>query len=172
MGLLGFLQSIFHDTIFIIPPEQPISPDAIADVICTTAPTVAVFSSSMLGEIGISNCAQHTLRCLGYAFFGGASLAVNFGDRLCQLTNLVALFGAAETALVANMTPQKRESQKYYKWNPQYGVEMQFIGDDLYELVILRGSHGDFHGVFHIFSDLKECRTKDLFLPYPEKQNL
>lgn len=172
MGFLAFTQSIFHDLPFLIGPDKPLSPDYVVEVINAAHPTAALLPPSVLEEMSHSERALEALGSLRYVFFGGAPLAPEVGDRLCKLTDLRMVIGTSEVGIIINMPNLEREDWQYFEWNPYYGVDMQPVGEGMYELVIPRGESREFHGIFHTFPDIKEYRTKDVFLPHPTKPNL
>jgi thioester reductase-like protein len=171
MGYLALLESLFHHTLCVTLPEKPLSPDLIVDVIHTAKPTVALVPPSVLEEMSTSDRALDALSHLKQVFFGGAPLAPEAGDKISKVTEVVVIIGTSECGYIPTLQPEKREDWKYYEFNTDAGVELQPIGEDMYELVIKRGPTRKFQGVFHTFPELSEYHTKDVFIPHPTEQN-
>ncbi|KAL1969482.1 hypothetical protein VTN77DRAFT_8920 [Rasamsonia byssochlamydoides] len=171
LGYVALIESLFHNVPFVIPPDKPLSPDLIADVMDATKPTAAVFPPSVLEEMSHSERALNGLSRLNQVYFGGAPLSPETGDKLCKVTRLLTVIGTSEVGLISTMQPLTPEDWRYYEWNPYYGVDMQFVGENMYELVIRRAPSREFQGIFHTFPELQEYRTKDVFVPHPTKPN-
>ncbi|KAB8272953.1 hypothetical protein BDV30DRAFT_226948 [Aspergillus minisclerotigenes] len=60
------------------------------------------------------------------------------------------------------------EDWKYYQWPYYPDIHMELHEEGLYEMVIRRSPNSRLlHGVFHVFPELQEWRTKDLFSKHP-----
>lgn len=171
MGYMALMESLFHSIPFVTPPDKPLSPDLIVDVIDAAKPTAAVFPPSLLEEMSHSDRALDGISRLNQVNFGGAPLSPEIGDKLCKVTTLLTVIGASEVGLIPTMQPLSAEDWGYYEWNPYFGVDMQFVGENMYELVIKRAPTREFQGIFHTFPELQEYRTKDVFIPHPTKPN-
>jgi nucleoside-diphosphate-sugar epimerase len=111
--------------------------------------------------------ALECIRALDFICFGGAPLAPEIGKKLSQYTELRTVIGSSEMGIINSFVPQGEGNWGYFEWNPAYNIDMQPIGDGLYELVIPRTQHSRLmHGVFHTFPTLTEYRSKDLFVKH------
>jgi nucleoside-diphosphate-sugar epimerase len=171
IGYISMLESLFHNIPFVIPPDKPLSPDFITDVMDATNPTAAMFPPSLLEDMSQSDRAVNAISRLKQLHFGGAPLAPEIGDRLSKVTKLVTSIGSSECGLLPTMQPLTSEDWKYYEWNPQSGINLQPIGGDMYELVVSKLPSRKFQGIFHTFPELQEYRTKDVFIKHPTKSN-
>jgi nucleoside-diphosphate-sugar epimerase/aryl carrier-like protein len=164
MGLVSFFESIFHNIPFVASPERLLSVRFLIDLIHHTKPTAAMIPPSILGDMSHS---EDGLTCLGtmkFICFGGAPLAPEVGDKISRYTQLRSAIGSSEMGIICSMVPEGERNWGYFEWNPFYQVDMQPIGDGLYELVLPRVENSPMmHGVFHTFPDLNEYRSKDLY---------
>ncbi|PWY86755.1 NRPS-like enzyme [Aspergillus heteromorphus CBS 117.55] len=173
MGLLAFITSLFHATPFVICPDKPLSVDLIVSILNATHPTAAFFPPSILEDISHSPDACAALRSLQQVYFAGAPLSPEVGDQLSQYTKIITVMGSSEMGLISSFVPQGERVWGYFEWNPAYGVDMQHVSDDLYELVIPRQHDSRrVHGIFHTFPHLTEYRSNDLYVRHPQRPEL
>ncbi|GFN14080.1 putative NRPS-like enzyme [Aspergillus tubingensis] len=173
MGLLAFFESLFHHIPFVILPEKPLSADLITSAITATKPAAAMLPPSLLEDMSHVPAARTALSTLEYVYFAGAPLAPEVGDDLSQLTKMITVIGSSEMGIISSLVPQGKNVWGYFDWNPAYGVDMQHVSDDMYELVIPRRADSRrIHGIFHTFPDLAEYHSNDLFIRHPEHPHL
>ncbi|PWY65421.1 NRPS-like enzyme [Aspergillus eucalypticola CBS 122712] len=173
MGLVSFFESIFHNLPFVASPDQPLSVNFLIDILHHTRPTVTILPPSILEDMSESDEALACFSKLKFICYGGAPLAPEVGAKLNQYTQLRTPIGSTEMGVISSLVPQHHDDWGYFEWNPAYRVEMQDIGDELYELVIPRVENSRLmHGVFHTYPDLKEYRSKDLYVRHPHNPNL
>lgn len=164
MGLISFFESILHNIPFVCSPDKPLSVDLLVAILREAKPTVTILPPSILEDMSQSEEALQCLRTLDFVCFGGAPLAPEIGRKLSQYTELRTVIGSSEMGIINSFVPQDEGNWGYFEWNPAYNIDMQPIGDELYELVIPRTRHSRLmHGVFHTFPTLKEYRSKDLY---------
>ncbi|KAJ5624193.1 hypothetical protein N7510_000502 [Penicillium lagena] len=167
MGFMAFVISIFHGTPFLLGPEKPPSVDVLVELMRKGHPTAAVYPPSLLEDLSHSDEALACLHELRTIYFGGAPLGPETGDRLRNYTQLVSVIGSSEAGWIPAMVPEDPGNWNYFEWHPQYGPEMQPVGNDLYEMVLQRQETQDFHGIFHTFPKVDVYRTNDLFTQHP-----
>lgn len=173
MGLASFTVSIFQNIPIVITHEKPLSVDLLVKVIHQAKPTTAVFPPSILEDMSHSQEAISALSTLDSVFFGGAPLSPEAGNILSRYTKLRTAIGSSEMGILGCLVPEGENNWGYFEWNPFFGIDMQLIGDGLYELVIPRREDSrTVHGIFHTFPTLQEYRSKDLFVPHPSHPNL
>ncbi|KAF7131232.1 hypothetical protein CNMCM5793_004282 [Aspergillus hiratsukae] len=173
MGLASFFESIFHNIPFVAMPDQPLSVNLLIDVIRATHPTATILPPSILEDMSRSPEALECLGTLKFVCYGGAPLAKEVGDKLSQYTQVRNPIGSTEMGIISSLVPEGKENWGYFEWNPAYGVDMQPVADDLYELVIPRVEDSRrMHGIFHTFPTLKEYRSKDIYVQHPENPKL
>lgn len=172
MGLLKVVCPIFFDTPFVLAPDRPLTVDLISQTINETKPQTATLPPSLLAGLSASEKGIECLRNFDMITYGGAPLATEVGNRVSELTHLQSVLGSSECGLFGNLKNQDRSDWAYLEWNPAHGLEMRDVGDGLYELVVPRGANRNIHSVFHVFADMQEFRTGDLFAPHPKKKGL
>ncbi|RAH64512.1 putative NRPS-like enzyme [Aspergillus aculeatinus CBS 121060] len=173
MGLTSFFESIFHNIPFVASPERLLSVGFLTDLIRHTKPTVTILPPSILEDMSYSDEALACLSTLKFICYGGAPLSPEVGEKLVRYTQLRSAIGSSEMGIICSMVPEGEDTWGYFEWNPFYQVDMQLIGDGLYELVIPRVEHSlVMHGIFHTFPELKEYRSKDLYTRHPTNPKL
>lgn len=173
MGLLSFVTSILHEVPALIGPDKPLSVEYLTELMQMTRPTTGLFPPSLLEEMSHSKEALECFKKTKSIGFGGAPLAPETGDRLRQYTQLISVIGTSEIGWIAGLVPEDGDDWSYFEWNDSYGVDMQSVGDGLYEMVILRNPKSRaFQGIFHTFPDLDVYRTKDVYNQHPTKPYL
>ena len=172
MGLLKLVNPIYFATPFVLSPDRPLTADLLSQIIHDTNPRTGAFPPSLLQELSASELGIKCLSHFDMIVYGGAPLAREAGDRITQLTHLQSVLGSSECGLLGSLKHQDRNDWGYIEWNPEHGIEMQSIGDGLYELVVPRGDNWRAHSVFHVFPDKEEFRTGDLFVPHEKKKGL
>lgn len=172
MGIAAFLLSIMHGVPFILSPEKPMSANLATEVLNMTKPSAALFPPSILEDMTKSAASMKALSNLKYAFFAGAPLSPDAGNKIMQHTRLVNWIGSSEAGFLPTLLPENKEDWIYFEWNPSYGFEMQHVGDGYSELVIPRPENIDHHAVFHTYPDSTGYHTNDLFVPHPTRPTL
>ncbi|KAI9368851.1 hypothetical protein BJX61DRAFT_550058 [Aspergillus egyptiacus] len=173
MGLLAPIESIFHGLPLVSPPDVPLSVRLLTETIHATKPTLTTLPPSVLEEMSRSQAALDALSTVQYVVFGGAPLSPETGRLLRKYTRLRMLLGSSEIGIVESLEPEDEDHWHCFEWNPQCGIDMQPVGDGLYELVIVRRDDArQVQGIFHTFPDLNEYHMKDLFTRHPNNPNL
>ncbi|KAJ5712369.1 NRPS-like enzyme [Penicillium malachiteum] len=173
MGLLSFFESIFHNIPFVASPEKLLSVDFVINIVRHTNPTATLLPPSILEDMSHSEDGLACLKTMKFVFYGGAPLAPEVGKKLIKYTQLRSPIGSSEMGIISSMIPEGEHDWEYFEWNPHYHIDMQPIGDGLYELVIPRVENSlVIHSIFHTFPTLKEYRSKDLYVPHPTDPKL
>ena len=172
MGCFLLFNAVFHFTKLLIPPEKPPTPDYVADLINIGKPTVAVLTPSVIEDMSHYRAGMDAMGQLKYVYFAGAPLSPDAGNRVNLRTRIVSFLGSSEMGLLLSILPEHKEDWEYFEWNPLYGIDMQPVGEDKYELVVKRAKNRDIEGIFHTYPDLTEYHTKDLFTPHLSRPNL
>lgn len=173
MGLVSFAFSIFHGVPAVFNPDKPLSVGHLVELLKMTRPTGGLFPPSVLEDMSHSEEGLQCLKGLKFVFFGGAPLAGETGDRLRQFTTVVSAIGTSEIGWIPSMVPEDGSNWGYFEWLPAYGIHMQDVGDNLYEMVIPRRANSREHqGIFHTFPDREVYHTHDLYTQHPTNPNL
>lgn len=109
-------------------------------------------------------------RGIDFLCYAGGPLSQNAGDLLSGVTGLCQYYGSTETFQVQQLVPHPRD-WAYMEWHPQSKIQMQpySMENNVYELVVIPDEST---AVYHIYPDLREYRTKDLFEQHPTKEKL
>ncbi|KAJ6092951.1 hypothetical protein N7486_008240 [Penicillium sp. IBT 16267x] len=173
MGMLSLVMSILYEVPAVYGPDKPLSVEYLTKMLQMTRPTTGLFPPSLLEDMSHSKEALECFKGLKSIEFGGAPLGPETGHRLRQCTQLIPVIGTSEIGWIPAVVPQDGEDWGYFEWNDSYGVNMQSVGDGLYEMVILRNPNSRaLQGIFHTFPDLEVYRTKDVYTQHSTKPYL
>ncbi|KUM60291.1 hypothetical protein ACN42_g6826 [Penicillium freii] len=173
MGLVSLLFSVWFEVPTLIGPDKPISVDYMIELLRTAHPTVAVCPPSVLEDMSHSDEARACLKELNSVYFGGAPLSLETGERLRKYTQLISILGSSEAGVIPGLVPEDPVNWGYLEWNEAYGVDMQDVGDGVFEMVIPRQENArNFKGIFHTYSDINVYPTNDLYTPHPTNPHL
>ncbi|KAJ5694125.1 hypothetical protein N7536_004537 [Penicillium majusculum] len=173
MGLVSFLFSVWFEVPTLIGPDKPLSVDHMIELLRTAQPTAAVCPPSILEDMSHSEKALACLKELKSVYFGGAPLPLETGERLRKHTQLISIFGSSEAGVIPGLVPEDPANWGYLEWNEAYGVDMQDVGDGVFEMVITRQENAqNFKGIFHTYPDINVYSTNDLYTPHPTNPHL
>lgn len=173
MGLLALVFTVWFDVPVLIGPEKPLSIEHMVELMRAGRPTAAMCPPSVLEDMSYSDDALACVKNLKFVLFGGAPLAPDVGDRLRQCTRIVSVIGTSEIGWIASMIPEDPADWGYFEWNEAYGVDMQDIGEGMFEMVIPRQPDArDFKGIFHTYPDISAYHTNDLYTRHPTNPRL
>jgi thioester reductase-like protein len=172
MGIIVGLRSLMcRGSIVRMPSEKMLTAGLVVDVIEAIKPTSGIFPPSVLEDISATPKGIEALGKMETVFFGGAPLAIESGDKICQVTNLMTVIGSTEALLITTLIPSVPEDWGYFHWSAAAGVVMEPAESDLFELVI-KPKDTRYQAIFHTFPTIQEWRTKDLFRRHPSKPYL
>ncbi|KAF7192480.1 Non-canonical non-ribosomal peptide synthetase FUB8 [Pseudocercospora fuligena] len=154
-----------------IPPEKPPTPDLIIKTLNQTGAKYSLTPPSMLEEIVEAPSGLDALTKLDLVFYGGGPLADGTGDKVNEVSRVVAVIGSTEAHLIVARIPEDKHDWKYFEWAPGAGAYMEPDAGGLFEMTI-RPADERVQAIFKTFSDIKEWRTKDLFEQHPRKKGL
>ncbi|CAG8197552.1 unnamed protein product [Penicillium salamii] len=169
MGLFNIVAPVMFGTPFLLCPDRPLSTELLAQIMDEKSPETAVSPPYVLEEISSTDAGMETLKKFHGIVFGGAPLAPSAGDRISEFVHLEAVLGTSECGVFGTLKHVDKADWKYLEWNPNHGVEMRDIGNNLHELVVPRGASRDSHCIFHSFPGFEEYRTGDIFSQHPRK---
>jgi nucleoside-diphosphate-sugar epimerase/acyl carrier protein len=173
MGLVPLVFSVWLNVPALMGPDKSLSVDHMVELLQTGRPTYAMCAPSILTDLSHSAEALACLDNLKAVLFGGAPLHPETGDRLRKHTELVSGIGTSEIGWIGAMIPEDPANWSYFEWNEAYGVDMQDLGDGLFEMVIPRQQNArDFKGIFHTFPDIDTYPTNDLYTQHPTNPRL
>ncbi|KAF2137213.1 uncharacterized protein K452DRAFT_236204 [Aplosporella prunicola CBS 121167] len=172
MGVIIILRSVYSGTL-VLPPLGRIANSELAiDILQLKKASCGLFAPSMLEEISETQRGLDALGSLEFAYFGGAPLAKEAGDRITKVTNLNPVIGSTEAGLITSLLKESKEDWQYFEWHPNSGVVMEDAGEGLKEQLLKPITDPKYLGVFYTFPELSEWRTKDLWEQHPTKPAL
>ncbi|KAL8713809.1 MAG: hypothetical protein Q9225_006706 [Loekoesia sp. 1 TL-2023] len=108
-----------------------------------------------------------------YVAYGGGDVSKTYGDAFASRLILFNFNGSTETGpypMLRSADDTSTEDWKYIHPHPASGLEFRPSVDGLFEAFIVRKPDPEQEQpVFKIFPELKEYRTKDLWLPHPAR---
>ncbi|KAE8150923.1 hypothetical protein BDV25DRAFT_139358 [Aspergillus avenaceus] len=172
---LGFalaVEAVFHGKELVFYSSTP-DVNSVVDALLVTCPRVAIFPPAVLESLSQSMNGLDALSAIEYVFYGGGPLSTAAGDSISQRTQLIPALGSTEVGHIPTFKPKVSWNWKYFEWPKYYNVCMRPHDEKNYELVIRRTVRSrEIHAVFHLFPDLREWGTKDLFSKHPTEEGL
>ncbi|KAI5363992.1 Putative AMP-dependent synthetase/ligase, fatty acyl-coenzyme A reductase, NAD-binding protein [Septoria linicola] len=153
------------------PPTKPPTADLIVKCLEQTRPVVALAPPSVIEEIVAAPGGLDAISNLRFVFYGGGPLADGTGEKINQVSRIVAVIGSTEAGLVVARIPEDKADWKYFEWAPGCGVDMEQDAEGLHEMTI-KPADQRVQAIFHTFPGIREWRTKDLFEQHPSKKGL
>lgn len=173
MGIMPVVFSVWFSVPVLMGPDKPPSVDFMIELLQKGRPTLAVCAPSVLEDMSHSSNALLCLEQLDSVLFGGAPLSSEVGDRLRKHTRLLSVIGTSEIGWIPALVPEDPADWSYFEWNEAYGVDMQDVGEGVFEMVVPRQKNArDFKGIFHTYPDIEDYPTKDLYTQHPTNPRL
>jgi nucleoside-diphosphate-sugar epimerase len=173
MGLAALVFSVWFGFPTLVGPDKPLSVAHMIELLRTARPAVALCAPSILEDLSYSDKALACLKELKSVYFGGAPLSLETGERLRKSTQIISVIGSSEAGIIPALVPEDPANWGYFEWNEAYGLDMQDIGEGVFEMVIPRQENArDFKGIFHTYPGLNVYPTNDLYTPHPTNPHL
>ncbi|KAJ5775491.1 NRPS-like enzyme [Penicillium nucicola] len=173
MGIFCLSECIYYRSPFLLYPDRPLTADSLLQIMRSeNPPKWGLFSAYNLQNLCSTETGRVALSCFEILGYGGAPLSPSTGKVLSKLVRLQTTLGSTETSYTPTLLCEDPDDWAYLEWNPAFGVRMEDVGGDLWELVIPRLESRQHHGIFHTYPELTEYRTGDLFRPHPSKPGL
>ncbi|KAJ5317676.1 NRPS-like enzyme [Penicillium antarcticum] len=173
MGMFCLSECIYYRTPFLLYPDRPLTANSLLQIMRSEIPPKwGLLSPYTLQDLFSTETGREALSCFEAVSYGGAPLSQSTGRELSKLVRLQAVLGSSETAYIPSLLCEDPDDWEYLEWNPAFGVRMDDVGNDLWELVIPRPESLEHHGVFYTYPELTEYHTGDLFRPHPSKPGL
>ncbi|CAG7938799.1 unnamed protein product [Penicillium olsonii] len=172
MGLFNIVAPLWFGTPILLSPDKPLTIDLVSRIIDEKMPETSLLPPSILEELSSTDSGMEVLSKFSTIVFGGAPLSPAAGDRISGSVHLQGLIGSSENGVFGTLKHMDKADWSYFEWNPNHGIEMRDIGNNLHELVLPRGDSRAAHCVYHSFPDLEEYCTGDLYTKHPSKIGL
>ena len=131
----------------------------------------AILPPSLLEEMTKNPDQLDCLKRLKYVQYAGAPLSKPIGNLFASDVELMPCIGSTETG---PWLPKVRDDGEwnYHTFSKGTGIQLDRRTEDLYELVFhKKPQYERWQQVFHIFPELDEFPTKDLFAKHPTKED-
>ncbi|GME26036.1 Ochratoxin a non-ribosomal peptide synthetase [Neofusicoccum parvum] len=174
MGIITILKSIYSGPLLLPPPGRIPTAEMAIEILQLRKPWSGLFAPSVLEDISETSDGLSALSGMEFAFFAGAPLAKEAGDRITQVTRLTSMIGSTEACFISSLVNNDPGDWQYFEWSAYSGVVMEDAGEGegLHECVIKPLVEPKYLGVFYTFPEVTEWRTKDLFEAHPTKPGL
>lgn len=127
---------------------------------------------SIIEQMTMISGAMQILQNLKFICYAGGPLAPTVGDQLCRHVDLCQFYGTTEAISPPQLVPTANDWQ-YMEWHPDFKGTMEPSDDDAFELVYHYKNLDPYHSaILHNLPNLKEYRTKDLFMQHQSKPGL
>lgn len=171
--LFNIMVPIFANTISIFGPATRLpSGGLVAQVLRCLDVKGCLLPPNIVADLYNEPDGPELLKSLSLLNYTGGPLPEPIGNELIQHVTLCQFYGSTETGQIRQLLPQKEDWQ-YMEFHPSENIELQAVGDGTFELVLHTNDEtAAFSLLNHNFPGLREYRTKDLFLPHPNKPGL
>ncbi|OTA63356.1 nonribosomal peptide synthetase, partial [Hypoxylon sp. EC38] len=173
-GVFVFVFSaIFWDTpIALGIGDRPLSIDLILESLDHADVEGIMLPPAMLEEMSHNDEYIRPLAKLNLVLFGGGNLNREAGDKLVRKgVRLANVIGATEFTIFPMYFQSNYEMWQYFILNSDViGADWRKVEgpEEAYHLVMVRkGEHPSFQGIFYTFPDINEYDTKDMYKPHP-----
>ncbi|KAL8953360.1 MAG: hypothetical protein Q9222_000787 [Ikaeria aurantiellina] len=171
LGVMLF-DAIFLRCVSILAPPIPPTAEGTMTAISQSKAKSAFLASFILEEISKQDNFLDMVEKLDYVVYGGAPLSRPAGELLNARTRLGTAIGATEF-LVLQGLPVTKDDWMYIRPHSSMGLEFRHYTDDMYEAVIVRSPLNEpYQSIWHVFPDLQEYHTNDLYTRHPLKDEL
>lgn len=170
---MTFIGALFNQTSLIYPiTGVPPSAKSVADGLKHTKADCALLASLFIDELaGDPDLLTFFAENLNVVCYAGGSVSQSAGDMVSKKIDLLSVIGSTEAGVYPTLRPvhpSRTENWNYFHFHPESGITFQRDSEDQYEAVIMRDQDPDkVQPVFHIFPNLQEWRTRDLYTPHP-----
>ena len=174
IGTLTFF-AIWLGCCQILPPQshKPLDATTVASVLDQSIASIMLVTPSILQDMSKDPVLADALRHVPYTIFSGGVLPYEAGEKLKNRTHLTSFIGATEFAIFPHWIVDDPNDWEYVAIDPCYNVDFRHQADDLYQAVMVRTRECEaYQPVWHIYPDLQEYHTGDLYAKHPTKHGL
>ncbi|KAI9935093.1 hypothetical protein MW887_000714 [Aspergillus wentii] len=165
VGIVALSECIFFETPLVVCPDRHITIDLLQRIMDEAKPEWMLTTPSLLEDFTKTPEGLEVLSRFHRIDYGGAPMRAESAKILSKRVQLQTALGSTETGYTGTLFCGGEESD-VLEFNPYFGVKLEDTGDGVYEIVIPRQEHRDFHGIFHTMPDLQEYHTGDLVIPH------
>ena len=168
-------------------PSVPLSSAYVAELLKTGQITAMLSPPSVLEDLSRDSLSLHLLSQLKHITYAGGPLNPETGQLLAGVVpHIFSFIGATEIGVSQrpNLRPPCADSAVANQWfhmldgnnelwdSLRYfdniGYRLEEVSEDIFELIIVNDEKTNiYHGVFEVFPELREYRTRDLYSRHP-----
>ncbi|KAL2062092.1 hypothetical protein VTL71DRAFT_6358 [Oculimacula yallundae] len=161
--------AVFCDfTLVLGHPDVPISAEYVSEILKTGPMTAMMSPPSILADLSKEDSSLQSLSKLEHIAFSGGPLSPDVGNLLASsVPHLFGVIGATETGLLHTLVGSNDtwDSMHFFE---NIGLRFDDVSEGIAELVIVNDERTNIYsGIFDVFPELDEYRTKDLYSPHP-----
>lgn len=159
----------------IFPPQSPKPLDAltVARALNNANASSLLVIPSILEELSKDQALSDALRNVSNVIYSGGVMPKQAGEKLKNKTHLISYIGSTEFAIFPHWIIEDPDDWEYVAIDPCYNVNFYQHADDLYEAVVVRSKECEmYQPVWHVFPDLQEYHTRDLYSRHSTKSGL
>ncbi|PVH86351.1 acetyl-CoA synthetase-like protein [Cadophora sp. DSE1049] len=166
---IHMLAAYLEMTIVLGHPDIPVSSAHVAELLKTERITAMVSPPSILEDLSKDPSSLHALSKLKHIAYGGGPLKPAVGNVLAQsVLHIFSFIGATETIQWFHCLNGSNEVWDSIRYFDNIGYRFEEVSKGIFEHIVVNDEKTNiYHGVFEIFPDLKEYRTKDLYSRHP-----
>lgn len=159
----------------ILPPpsHKPLDATTVASALSHVNASSMIVIPSILEDMSKDPALSDVLRNVPTVVFSGGALPKEAGEKLKNKTRLTSYIGSTEFAIFPHWIIEDPDDWEYVAIDACYNVNFCQHADDLYEAVMVRSKECEmYQPVWHVFPDLQEYHTRDLYSKHPTKSGL
>jgi acyl-coenzyme A synthetase/AMP-(fatty) acid ligase/thioester reductase-like protein len=171
----GLLKPILNGIVTVMtPPGLPLTGDLLHSCLFHSRANMVQAAPATLAEMIAEPLFEDSLRKLECIITGSGPMPDEAGKRLLALNQRVYnYFGLTESNLLPQLPLEDPSSEwQYQRFHPLSGVSFRTLGDDAYELVLVRLGDGPPQPCFELFPESDVFHSKDVFSRHHTKPDL
>ena len=174
IGTMTFF-AIWLECCSILPPQshKPLDATTVASAASHANASSMLVVPSILEDMSKDPALSDALRTVPNVIFSGGAVPKEAGEKLKNKTHLTSFIGSTEFAIFPHWIVEDPDDWEYVAIDPCYNIDFRQHADDLYEAVMVRSKECEmYQPVWHVFPDLQEFHTRDLYSKHPTKSGL
>lgn len=157
------------------PPQshKPLDATTVASALNHANASSMLVIPSILEDMSKDPALSDVLCNVPNVVFSGGALPKEAGEKLKCKTHLTSYIGSTEFAIFPHWIIEDPDDWEYVAIDPCYNINFCQHADDLYKAVMVRSKECEmYQPVWHVFPNLQEYHTRDLYSKHPLKPGL
>lgn len=169
---MALQSTVFLNTVLVTGPTGPATAASVAKILELGKVDGVILPPSLIEDLCRDPIGLARLRRVKYVYFAGAPLSTSAAEQLSDHVKIQSAMGTTEAGAYF-LQIRDDNDWNYYSFRPDMGVELEQRTEELYELVFHRRPELErWQQLFHVYPDMYQFATKDLFAKHPFKSNL